>query len=114
MKKYAKVFIDRPGDTLGVVFEVQAAVEAPRHDVTVVGAQVEVDIRRNSDAGQAPDFLGFPLVAEVYPKDGCRLRALIAAVASLNSALDAAGYQYVTAADFEDRLPNQGRNVPIS
>lgn len=114
MNEYAAVFIDNPGGTLGVVFEVQNAVGARLSGSKVVGEHVEVDIIRNSDAGQAPGFLGFPLVAEVYPKDGCDLETLITAVASLNSALEAGGYHYVTSADFEDRLPNQGRNVPLS
>ncbi len=114
MKENAGVFIDRPGGTLGLVFEVQAAVEAQRRSVTVEGSHVQVQIRRNPDAGLVEGFLGFPLVAEVYPNDGCKRDELIAAVASLNSALDQAGYDYVTDAVFEDRLPNQGRNVPIS
>lgn len=113
MKKYAKVFIDCPAGSLGVVFEVQAAVEARRSSVEVVGRHVEVDIRRNSEVGLAPGFLGFPLVAEFYPKDDCEFEPFIAAVASLVTALDAAGYHYATAAEFEDRLPNQGRNVPL-
>lgn len=113
MMAYAKIFIDRPGETLGLVVEVQGAVGAPRHDVLVAGRDVEVDIRRNPDAGWAEGFLGFPLLAEVYPKDGCADDTLIEAVGGLTTALDAAGFSFVTAADFEDRLPNQGRNVAI-
>jgi hypothetical protein len=113
VRKYAKVFIDRPDGTLGVVHEMQVAVGARRSSVTIAGSDVEVEIRRNREVGDAPGFLGFPLYAEVHPNDGCSDREFIAAVASLVAALDAAGFEYVTAADFEDRLPNQGRNVPI-
>lgn len=113
MKKYAKVFIDYSGDTPGIVLEVHGAVGARHRDVQVEGRDVEVEIRRNKEAGSAEGFLGFPIIAEVHPREGCDEDSFVEAVATLTSALDAAGYRFVTAADFEDRLPNQGRNLSI-
>jgi len=111
VKSYAKIFVDQPEGSLGLVFEVQDAVDARQNDIVVEGQDVEIDIRRNPDAGQAEDFIGFPMLVEVYPKVEGATSAVIKAVESIILALDAAGFSFATAADFEDLLPGRGRNV---
>ena len=113
MSAYAKIFIDRPDGSLGVLFEIQDAVEARRRSVVVEGRDVEVELRRNPDAGQADGFLGFPLIAEVAGDEDTEERVVVQAVATLTTALERAGFSYATAADFEDELPARGRNIPL-
>jgi hypothetical protein len=110
---YAKVFINRRGGSLGVVLEVQQAVAARRRAIHIEGSKVDVEIRSNPDGGQADGFLGFPLIAELFPRDGSSRADAIAAVSSVLEALHRAGCDFVTAAEFEDELPSRGRNVPI-
>jgi hypothetical protein len=63
-------------------------------------------ITRNSNAGLAPDFIGWPVKVDVESDQPTP--AIVDHTARVLTAAWARGYQAVAAADFEDELPDQG------
>jgi hypothetical protein len=112
MSNYARIFIDHAQCGPGPVHVVQSALGV-RRAIHIDTGSVAVEIRRNPDDGRADGFLGFPLIAEMYGREGSDRASLVMAVQSVVEGLDSAGFRVVTAAEFEEELPGHGRNEPI-
>ena len=86
---------------------------------TVEGSDLVIDVVENDEfdedrsGGGGGDFVYFPYLLEVEPatSDG-DAAAFRSAVARVLEALRAEGFDFVTAADFEEELPDLGRSRP--
>jgi hypothetical protein len=82
---------------------------------TIVTPILDLDVARNNEepVGRVPHedaFLFFRCVIEAFTAEAPADERVIRAVAGVLAALDDSGIAYVTAADFEEHLPNNGRS----
>lgn len=118
MELYAKVFVHAPSYD-DVVRQVERIVGGAARLRTVEGPGLLVEVLPNDEhdatraAGGAGDFLYFPFLLDVEPgaDGGDDADRFLPAVAALLDGLGAAGFDYVTASDFEDALPAGGRSA---
>ena len=95
----------------GLAMKLAATVEGD----TIVTPILDLDVARNDEkpvgrADKEDAFLFFPCVIEAFTAEAPADERVVGAVARVLAALDELGIGYVTAADFEEDLPNQGRS----
>ena len=115
MDLYCKVYVHATSYE-DVVHAVELATSGSEDLRTVEGSDLVVDVVPNDEhdegraAGGAGDFLYFPFTLDVEAAGGDET-GYIAAVARLLEVLGDAGFDFVTAADFERDLPGSGRSI---
>lgn len=117
MELYCKVFVYAPSYE-GLVRRVEQIADGSTTFRTVEGPELVIDVVPNDDhdesraAGGAGDFIHFPYVLDVEAAPGATgFAPFRGAVERLLGGLGQAGFDYVTAADFEDLLPGSGRSA---
>jgi hypothetical protein len=85
---------------------------------TIEGSGLVIDVLKNDDfdeqlaAGGSGDFVFFPYKLEVEPDGDVDWPDARRELTSLLAGLKREGFDFVTAADFEDELPDMGRSRP--
>jgi hypothetical protein len=82
---------------------------------TIVTPILDIDVERKNDKSVGPAdnqdaFLYFPCVIEIVTANAPADERVVGAVAGVLATLDGLGLAYVTAAEFEKDLPNNGRS----
>jgi hypothetical protein len=89
------------------------AVTADGSTIVTPILDLEVEHKNEKPVGPVDNddaFLYFPCVIEVFTAHAPADERVVGAVAGVLAALDGLGLRYVTAADFEEDLPNNGRS----
>jgi hypothetical protein len=111
---YCKVFVSAPSCE-GLVRRVEQIADGSTTFRTVEGQELVIDVVPNDghdESRAAGDFICFPYVLDVEPAPGATgFDAFRGAVERLLDGLGQAGFDYVTAADFEHLLPGNGRST---
>lgn len=117
MELYCKVFL-YAGSYEDLVRRVEQIAGGTMALRTVKGPELVIDVVPNDDhdesraASGAGDFIYFPFVLDVEPaSEATGVDDFRGAVERLLAGLEEAGFDYVTAADFEHLLPGGGRSA---
>jgi hypothetical protein len=104
---FCKIFLDAPDSSLvmGTLSQVLGG-EFQRRAMEL--ADATLDVRSNSDAGSADDFVAWPVVAETAKNEAASWEQYVALVARVITVMWDSGIPAVAACDFEERLPWNG------
>ena len=111
---YTRIFVDTQRMHSAVLRTVAEVLGGQVDGWTVRAGDVEVDVRKNSDALAEPSaagedaFLHFPLTAEVVTQT-LSLEAYLSRVAAIMERLHQDGAKVVAACDWEEQLPGGGK-----
>jgi hypothetical protein len=112
----ATIYVDAR-DAQGVADVLARNLAATVEGDTIVTPILDLDVARNEDkpvgrVDKEDAFLLFPCVIDAFAAKAPADERVVDAVALVLAVLDELGIAYVTAADFEEDLPNHGRSSP--
>ena len=115
VQQYGKIFINTSLARDELIAIMARIVDGQITRRTIEGAGLIIDVIKNEDFNQelavrgTDEFIRFPFYLDVEPQhSGMPDSAFKEAIRRLLSGLREAGLMFVTAADFEDELPDHG------